>query len=120
MEQVLTGSRMATLWANMAAAPVNGFALLSHMRTVTLPSRVPTEVVDMMWGLLKAATARSGSQLPSDMRKYAPAHHAGLAFFLAEWREAGSPPDVGAFCDYLRRTKVFPEARCCRAQPLRP
>ena len=38
---VLTGSKMALFWANIALCPVNGYSLLTHIPTVRLPTSVP-------------------------------------------------------------------------------
>ena len=44
---------MATYWANLALAPVNGFSILNHLPLVHLPTRVQDEVLERARAVLR-------------------------------------------------------------------
>ena len=115
--QVISGSRMATVWANVATAPVSGFALLHHMTTVALPASVDAAYVDRAWNLLNELAVSGGlSPLPYQLLCQAGGHYAELTYFSYEWRKDGCPEDVVAYCQSVRFSKVYPEVRIMLAK----
>ena len=113
--QVITGSRMATVWANIAVAPVNGFSLLSHMATFRLPATVDPALLDIVWDKLNAERAEADAALGVGrplldplLRIYAPSNHASLAYFCEEW-DLARYPEATAFSKQLYQTKIYPE-----------
>ena len=113
--KVITGSRMATVWANIAVAPVNGFCLLTHMMVFRLPATVDPALLNDVWNKLQktraAADAVLGVQRPvldPLLRAFAPSNHASLAYFCEEWNMAGCP-EAAPFCQQLYETKIYPE-----------
>jgi len=105
-KQVLTGSRLAVLWANLAVSPVNGYAIIGHLNTVVLSSRFDLEYIDFAWGRLSHKF-----DIPVSLRFLAPRHHVGLVYFCREWIINGRPKAVASFCADLLRYKVYLEVR---------
>ncbi|KAG2422357.1 hypothetical protein HXX76_016082 [Chlamydomonas incerta] len=82
----VTGSAMATVWANVAETPTNGFALIMHHRRLNLSPTVPTDVLRAAWQQLKIQTATWSPPPPDDLVWRSPPHHAMLAYLCQEWR----------------------------------
>ena len=120
--KVITGSRMATVWANIAVAPVNGFCLMTHTVVFRLPATVDAALLDDVWDKLqkkRAADAAPGVQrqlLPPLLRTFAPPNHASLAYFCEEWVLAGCPEEVATFCQQLFERKIYPEVGVPRSE----
>ena len=104
---VLTGSRMALFWANIALCPVNGYSLLTHIPTVRLPTSVPEAVKLQAWDVLCCEYPES--ELPQLLFDMSPQHHASLVFFCNEWLRMGRPVDSAAFVLETLTSKVYPE-----------
>ncbi|KAG2423514.1 hypothetical protein HXX76_015262 [Chlamydomonas incerta] len=81
-----TRSAMATLWANVAETPTNGFALIMHHRRLNLSPTVSTDVLRAAWQQLKIQTAAWSPPPPDDLVWRSPPHHAMLAYLCQEWR----------------------------------
>ncbi|EFJ50299.1 hypothetical protein VOLCADRAFT_103891 [Volvox carteri f. nagariensis] len=81
----ITGSGMATLWANIAATPTNGFALISHHHRLNLSATVSKDVLQVAWEQLKAQTKRWDPALPSDLVWRSPPQIAMLAYLSRWW-----------------------------------
>ena len=107
---VFTGSRMASMWANMVLAPTNGYTLHTHCRTVYLPTTVPTNVKEEAWNILQQ---QYGGALPPAIYNYAPMHHAGLAFLCSEWQlyYKQGVEDITRFCTRTIESKIHLEVR---------
>ena len=108
---VFTGSRVAIFWANVAQAPVNGYSLLTHVTALHLPPRVSPAAKEHAWAVTRELFAANGIELPEELRDQAPDQHATLVYFCAEWARPPREADVPAFCDTLRKTKLYPEVR---------
>ena len=104
---VLTGSKMALFWANIALCPVNGYSLLTHIPTVRLPTSVPDAVKLQAWEVLRREYL--DSELPEQLLYMSPQHHASLVFFCNEWLRMDRPPDASDFCVKTLKSKIFPE-----------
>jgi len=104
---VLTGSKMALFWANIALCPVNGYSLLTHNPTVRLPTSVPDAVKLQAWEVLRSVYA--GPELPQPLLDMSPQHHASLVFFCNEWLRMGRPLDSASFVLKTLTSKVYPE-----------
>ena len=106
---VITGSRMALYWANIASCPVNGYSLLTHIPTLRLPTTVPVSVKQQAWDVLCSEYA--GSDFPTQLLSMSPPHHAALVFFCVEWLRMGCPRDADAanFCVKTFQSKICPE-----------
>ena len=106
---------MATVWANIAVAPVNGFSLMTHMATFRLPATVDSALLDVVWDKLNAERAEADAALEvkrpplhPQLRTFAPSNHASLAYFCEEWDLAGCP-EATAFSNQLYEMKIYPE-----------
>jgi hypothetical protein len=106
---VLTGSKMALFWANIALCPVNGYSLLTHIPTVRLPTSVPDAVKLQAWEVLRHEY--QGSELPQQLFVMSPQHHAALVFFCNEWLRMGHPLEKTIGWCLTRSTRV--NARSC-------
>jgi hypothetical protein len=104
---VLTGSKMALFWANIALCPVNGYSLLTHIPTVRLPTSVPDAVKLQAWEVLRHEYR--DSELPQQLFFMSPQHHAALVFFCNEWLRMGHPIDCASFVSKTLTSKVYPE-----------
>ena len=104
---VLTGSKMALFWANIALCPVNGYSLLTHIPTVRLPTSVPDAVKLQAWVVLRHEYQES--ELPQQLFVMSPQHHASLVFFCNEWLRMDRPSDASDFCVKTLKSKIFPE-----------
>ena len=104
---VLTGSKMALFWANIALCPVNGYSLLTHIPTVRLPTSVPDAVKLQAWEVLRHEY--QDSELPQQLFVMSPQHHAALVFFCNEWLRMGHPIDCASFVAKTLTAKVYPE-----------
>jgi hypothetical protein len=104
---VITGSRMALYWANIASCPVNGYSLLTHIPTLRLPTSVPTAVKQQAWNVL--CSEYTSSDFPRQLLEMSPQHHAALVFFCVEWLRMGCPQDAADFCVKTFKSKICPE-----------
>ena len=109
---VLTGSSMATYWANLALAPVNGFSLLSHLPSVYAPTRVEANVLDRARAILRDQF--SSSPLPEVVLQFSKVNTvAELVFFATEWYRLEAITEkenrVHEFCIDTLEDKVYPE-----------
>jgi hypothetical protein len=104
---VLTGSKMALFWANIALCPVNGYSLLTHIPTVRMPTSVPDAVKLQAWEVLRREYL--DSELPQQLLYMSPQHHAALVFFCNEWLRMDRPSNASAFCVKTLTSKVYPE-----------
>ena len=104
---VLTGSKMALFWANIALCPVNGYSLLTHIPTVRMPTSVPDAVKLQVWEVLRREYL--DSELPQQLLYMSPQHHAALVFFCNEWLRMDRPSNASAFCVKTLTSKVYPE-----------
>ena len=102
--QVITGSRLALVWANIAVAPVNGYSLFSSLRPIRLPTTVPLEQKLAAWRQLQSVAT---APLPEALFQQSPDHYAGLSFFCRAWEEMGRPSDVPSFCESLYKDKCI-------------
>jgi hypothetical protein len=115
---VVTGSSMATYWANLGLAPVNGFSILSHLSSVHLPTRVGSEVLERARRVLR----QEFSTLPEPLLQTSDAHTvAELVFYATEWDRLPAATkrvrSVSAFCMDTLADKVYPEVRVPFLQP---
>lgn len=104
---VLTGSKMALFWANIALCPVNGYALLTHIPSVCLPTEVPDAVKLLAWEVLRREFPDAA--LPRELLCMSPRHHATLVYFCSEWLRLDSPLDAASFCRETFSSKILPE-----------
>ena len=104
---VITGSKMAYFWANLALCPVNGYSMLTHIPAVHLPTTVPDTVKLQAWDVLRSES--SLSTLPQQLLDMSPPHHAALVFFCTEWLRMGRPADAADLCIRTFKSKIFPE-----------
>ena len=112
---VVTGSSMATYWANLALAPVNGFSILNHLPLVHLPTRVEDNVLERARSVLRQEFL---STLPEPLLQFSAAYTvAELVFYSTEWYRLGAsaakPPLE--FCLDTLADKVYPEVRTLRS-----
>jgi hypothetical protein len=74
---------MATYWANLALAPVNGFSNLNHLPSMHLPTRVESDVLKRARLVLRQ---ESSSTLPEELLQFSAARTvAELVFYVIEW-----------------------------------
>ena len=114
---VLTGSSMATYWANLALAPVNGFSILNHLPSVHVPTRVGASVLERARAVLrKEFSSAAMPSLPEPLLQFEFANTvAELVFYVTEWSRLPSsvtsskPP--AEFCMDTLADKVYPEVR---------
>ena len=104
---------MATYWANLALAPVNGFSILNHLPMVYVPTRVEDNVLERARVILRQEFS-SSAPLPEPLLLFSEAHTvAELVFFATEWYRLGAsaakPPIE--FCLDTLADKVYPEVR---------
>jgi hypothetical protein len=104
---VITGSKMALFWANIALCPVNGYSLLTHIPTVRLPTSISNEVKLRAWEVL--CSEYPDVQIPRELLHMSPLHHAALVFFCSEWLRLDSPLDAASFCRETFSSKILPE-----------
>lgn len=111
---VVTGSSMATYWANLALAPVNGFSILTHLSSIHLPTRVGSETLERARAVLRREF--ESNPLPDPLLQFSEAHTvAELVFYVTEWDRL--PAEVVAakpaleFCVDTLADKVYPEVR---------
>ena len=102
---------MATYWANLALAPVNGFSLLNHLPSVHLPTRVQGEVLERARVVLRQEY--SSAPLPDALLQFSEANTvAELVFYATEWCRLGaSAAGPLEFCLDTLADKVYPEVR---------
>jgi len=114
---VLTGSSMATYWANLALAPVNGFSILNHLPSVHVPTRVGADVLERARAVLrKEFSSAAMPSLPEPLLQFEFANTvAELVFYVTEWSRlplsvtSSKPP--ADFCMDTLADKVYPEVR---------
>ncbi len=105
---------MATYWANLALAPVNGFSILNHLPLVHLPTRVENDVLELARAVLRQEFSSSSAPLPEPLLLFSEANTvAELVFYATEWYRLGAsaakPPIE--FCLDTLADKVYPEVR---------
>ena len=108
---------MATYWANLALAPVNGFSILNHLPSVHLPTRVENDVLERARAVLRQEFS-SSAPLPEPLLLFSEAHTvAELVFYATDWYRLGAsaakPPIE--FCLDTLADKVYPEVRELRS-----
>jgi hypothetical protein len=114
---VLTGSSMATYWANLALAPVNGFSILNHLPSVHVPTRVGAAVLERARAVLrKEFLSAAMPSLPEPVLQFEFANTvAELVFYVTEWSRlplsVTSSKSPAEFCMDTLADKVYPEVR---------
>ena len=103
---------MATYWANLALAPVNGFSILNHLPSVYAPTRVERNVLERARAILREQF--SSAPLPEAVLQFPKVNTvAELVFYATEWYRLGAsaakPPLE--FCYDTLADKVYPEVR---------
>ncbi|KXZ55243.1 hypothetical protein GPECTOR_3g383 [Gonium pectorale] len=101
----VTGSSMATLWANIAATPTNGFPLIMHHRRLNLSPTVSMGVVHDAWEQLKAWDPA----LPDDLVWRSPPQIATLAYLCQEWRYSRTASTAAELVENTMTQKLIPE-----------
>ncbi|KAG2487524.1 hypothetical protein HYH03_013805 [Edaphochlamys debaryana] len=105
----VTGSAMGTLWANVAATPTHGTALmLSHFR-INLSPTVSRGVLQVGWEQLKAQAASWDPPLPSDLVWRSPPQIAMLAYLCKEWRYSHTASTAAELVQQTLTQKLIPE-----------
>ncbi|PNW82964.1 hypothetical protein CHLRE_06g301450v5 [Chlamydomonas reinhardtii] len=105
----VTGSSMATLWANVAATPTNGFALIIHHRRLNLSPTVSMDVLQVAWEQLKAQAASWNPALPKDLVWRSPPQVAMLAYLCQEWRYSRRASTAAELVEQTMTEKLIPE-----------
>ena len=105
---------MATYWANLALAPVNGFSILNHLPSVYVPTRVEDDVLERARAILREQF--SSAPLPEAVLQFSKVNTvAELVFFATEWYRLGTvaakEKRVHEFCIDMLEDKVYPEVR---------
>jgi hypothetical protein len=113
---VLTGSSMATYWANLALAPVNGYSILTHLSSVHVPTRVEASVLERARSVLREEFASVALPLPESLLQFEFANTvAELVFYVTEWSRlpstVTSTKSPAEFCMDTLADKVYPEVR---------
>ncbi len=103
---------MATYWANLALAPVNGFSILNHLPLVYVPTRVEKKVLERARAILREQF--SSAPLPEAVLQFSKVNTvAELVFFATEWYRLGAVAEtekrVPEFCIDTLEDKVYPE-----------
>ncbi|EFJ42641.1 hypothetical protein VOLCADRAFT_107147 [Volvox carteri f. nagariensis] len=108
----VTGSSMATLWANVAVTPTNGVALITYHSQLNLSPMVSKDVLEVAWEQLKAQAASWDPPLPSDLLWQSPQQIAMLAYLCQEWRgRLGTAITAAELVKQTLRGKLIPEVR---------
>ncbi|GIL61063.1 hypothetical protein Vafri_15463 [Volvox africanus] len=105
----VTGSSMATLWANIAATPPNGFALIMRNRRLDLDPKVSMDVLQVAWEHLKAQAATWDPALPNDLVWQSPPQIAMLAYLCQEWRYSRKASTAAELVEQTMMEKLIPE-----------
>ncbi|KAG2452119.1 hypothetical protein HYH02_003152 [Chlamydomonas schloesseri] len=107
----VTGSSMATLWANVAATPTNGFSLIMHHRRLNLSPTMPLEALQVAWAQLKAQakTWHPVRPLPKDLAWQSPPQVAMLAYLCEEWRYSRTAGTAAELVEQTMTQKLIPE-----------
>ncbi|GIL52306.1 hypothetical protein Vafri_8219 [Volvox africanus] len=105
----VTGSSMATLWANIAATPPNGFALIMRNRRLDLDPKVSMDVLQVAWEQLKAQAATWDPALPNDLVWQSPPQIAMLAYLCQEWRYSHKASTAAELVEQTMMEKLIPE-----------
>ncbi|EFJ39065.1 hypothetical protein VOLCADRAFT_108781, partial [Volvox carteri f. nagariensis] len=106
----VTGSSMATLWANVAVTPTNGVALITYHSQLNLSPMVSKDVLQVAWEQLKAQAASWDPPLPSDLLWQSPQQIAMLAYLCQEWRgRLGTAITAAELVEQTLRGKLIPE-----------
>ncbi|PNW74180.1 hypothetical protein CHLRE_13g588405v5 [Chlamydomonas reinhardtii] len=107
----VTGSSMATLWANVAATPTNGFSLIMHHRRLNLSPTMPLEALQVAWAQLKAQakTWDSVRPLPEDLAWQSPPQVAMLAYLCQEWGYSRTAGTAAELVEQTMTQKLIPE-----------
>ncbi|GIL82263.1 hypothetical protein Vretifemale_11166 [Volvox reticuliferus] len=105
----ITGSSMATLWANVAVTPPNGFALIMHHRRLNLDPMVPEDVLEVAWEQLKAQAATWDPALPEDLIWESPQQIAMLAYMCQEWINSRTASTAVELVNQTMKQKLIPE-----------
>ncbi|KAG2482115.1 hypothetical protein HYH03_018939 [Edaphochlamys debaryana] len=104
----VTGSSMGTLWANVAATPTNGMALLSSHYRINLSPTMSEGVLQVGWEQLKAQDA-SAIPLPSDLVWRSPPHIAMLAYLCMQWSLTPTASTAAKLVQQTLTQKLIPE-----------
>ncbi|PNH00649.1 hypothetical protein TSOC_013519 [Tetrabaena socialis] len=105
----VTGSSMATLWANVAATPTNGFSLIMHHRRLNLSPTVSMDALQVAWKQLKAQAATWNPPLPRDLVWRSPPQIAMLANLCQEWRYSRTASTATELVEQTMTQKLIPE-----------
>ncbi|GIL82264.1 hypothetical protein Vretimale_7231 [Volvox reticuliferus] len=100
---------MATLWANVAVTPPNGFALIMHHRRLNLDPMVPEDVLEVAWEQLKAQAATWDPALPEDLIWESPQQIAMLAYMCQEWINSRTASTAVELVNQTMKQKLIPE-----------
>ncbi|PNW84398.1 hypothetical protein CHLRE_03g144144v5 [Chlamydomonas reinhardtii] len=106
---VTGSSSMATLWANVADTPTNGWPLSMHHRRLNLSPTVSTDVLQVAWKQLKAQAANWDPPLPNDLVWRSPPQIATLAYLCQEWRYSRTASTAAELVDQTMTQKLIPE-----------
>ena len=104
---VVTGSRMALFWANVALCPVNSYSLLTHIPTVRLPTCVPDSARLQAWEVLRRE--HPDCDLPQPLLDLSPQHHASLVFVCNAWLRMDRPLDCASFVRTALAANMYTE-----------
>jgi hypothetical protein len=114
---LLTGSSMATYWANLALAPVSGYSILNHLPLMHLPTRVGSDVLERARCVLRQEFSSSATGLPEALLRFKHTNTvAELVFYVTEWYRlpaalATPGKNPSKFCSDTLIDKVYPEVR---------
>lgn len=105
---IVTGSAMATTWANLVTAETNGYSLLTHCRRVNIEPTVSAAIMERTWEQLQSTFGRD---LPRAILDFSPPHHATLSYLCTEWAAYTGDDEPEALCRRVLNSKIFSEAR---------
>ncbi|GIL63340.1 hypothetical protein Vafri_17297 [Volvox africanus] len=105
----ITGSSMATLWANVAATPTNGFALIYQHDRLNLEPKVEMDVLNVAWEQLKAQATTRDRALPDDLVWRSPPQVAMLAYLCNEWMRNRTISTAAELVEMTMQGKLIPE-----------
>ncbi|GIL86005.1 hypothetical protein Vretimale_9048 [Volvox reticuliferus] len=105
----VTGSSMATLWANVAVTPTNGFALIMHHHRINLSPTVSDDMLEVAWEQLKAQDVTWDRALPGDLLWRSPQQIATLAYLCQEWRYRRTARTAAELVEQTIIQKIIPE-----------
>ncbi|GIL64832.1 hypothetical protein Vafri_18688 [Volvox africanus] len=105
----ITGSSMTTLWANVAATPTNGFALIYQHDRLNLEPKVEMDVLNVAWEQLKAQATTRDRALPDDLVWRSPPQVAMLAYLCNEWMRNRTISTAAELVEMTMQGKLIPE-----------